>query len=325
MRTIIRIQFGSHLYGTATPASDLDFKSVFVPQARDILLQRVKGSISTKRAKAEREKNVAGDIDEEAYSLQRFLGLVAEGQTVSLDVLFAPPAAWIGTPSIEWREITDNRHRLLSRKASAFIGYARQQANKYGIKGSRVAAARHAAALIDRSIAEIGTTTKLRAIEADVRKLAAGTEHMNMVDIPQASGETLPHWEVCGRKFPFSASLKSAKETLDRLIAEYGHRALQAESQQGVDWKALSHAVRVGEQAIELLRTGHITFPLLNADHIKAIKLGERLYQDVAAEIEDLLARIEAAAAESSLPAEPDTGWIDAFVEGVYRGEVCHG
>jgi predicted nucleotidyltransferase len=45
VRTIVRIKFGSHLYGTATLASDIDYKSVFVPSATDILLQRVKGSM----------------------------------------------------------------------------------------------------------------------------------------------------------------------------------------------------------------------------------------------------------------------------------------
>jgi hypothetical protein len=41
-----------------------------------------------------------------------------------------------------------------------------------------------------------------------------------------------------------------------------------AETQEGVDWKALSHAVRVGTQALELLKTGHVTFPLPNAAHV---------------------------------------------------------
>lgn len=101
-RTIIRIQFGSHLYGTSTPTSDLDFKSVYVPNARSILLGKAKGSISVKRPKAEGEKNYAGEVDEEAYSLQRYLGLVSEGQTVALDVLFAPPQSFVDPPSKEW-------------------------------------------------------------------------------------------------------------------------------------------------------------------------------------------------------------------------------
>lgn len=36
MTTIVRVKFGSHLYGTNTPTSDLDFKSVHIPPARDI-------------------------------------------------------------------------------------------------------------------------------------------------------------------------------------------------------------------------------------------------------------------------------------------------
>jgi predicted nucleotidyltransferase len=41
VKTIVRMKFGSHLYGTEPPRSDLDFKSLFVPSARDILLQRM--------------------------------------------------------------------------------------------------------------------------------------------------------------------------------------------------------------------------------------------------------------------------------------------
>ncbi len=98
MRSIVIIKFGSHLYGTATPASDLDFKGVYIPSARDILLQRVKGSVSQHREKAEKEKNLPGEIDSDTYSLQRFLGLVAEGQTVALDMLFAPSWAMLELP-----------------------------------------------------------------------------------------------------------------------------------------------------------------------------------------------------------------------------------
>ena len=110
---------------------------------------------------------------------------------------------------------------------------------------------------------------------------------------------------------------------MQKLVDEYGQRALQAESQQGIDWKALSHAVRVGTQALELLRTGHVTFPLLNADHVRSIKKGELPYQQVSAEIEGLLEQVEEAALFSRLPEKADTEWIDNFVAEVYRREVC--
>ena len=327
-RTIVRIKFGSHLYGTSTPASDLDFKSVFVPSARDILLQRVRNSISSQRPKSEGEKNVAGEIDEEAYSFQRYLGLCAEGQTVALDVLFAPRWAMTERPSAEWIEIEQNRHLLVTRKSAAFLGYCRQQANKYGIKGSRVAAARSALELLSVAMTSHGTTAKLGEIAQSVEIITAATEHMTILDIEGATDvngirRTVRHWEVCGRKMPFTQTIKSAREVMRRIVEEYGHRAKQAENQQGVDWKALSHAVRVGTQACELLKTGHVTFPSPNRDRLVAIKCGHLPYQQVAEEIEELLAAVEREAAVSRLREDADLAWIDAFVEEVYRARVC--
>jgi RNA repair pathway DNA polymerase beta family len=323
MRNIVTIKFGSHLYGTTTPASDLDFKSVYVPSAHDILLQRVKGSINKSRQKAAKEKNLPGEIEEESYSLQRYLELLSEGQTVALDILFAPEWSMTEAPAPEWRELVDNRSRLLTRRSAAFIGYCRQQANKYGIKGFRVAAARAALVLLKGLVEEHGSTSKLAQFEAAVSQQIAGIEHMVIVDIPLANGTLIRHWDVCGRMLPFTASIKNARDIVQRLVDEYGQRALQAENQQGVDWKALSHAVRVGTQAIEFLGTGHVTFPLPNAEHVLAIKQGKVVYQDVSREIDSLLESVEAAALVSSLPETPDLQWIDDFVQRVYRAEIC--
>lgn len=327
MRTIVRIKFGSHLYGTATPASDVDFKSVFVPSARDILLQRVRATISNQRPKAEGEKNVAGEVDEQAYSLQRYLGLAAEGQTVALDVLFAPRWSMPDDPAPEWGEIERNRHRLITRKSAAFVGYCRQQANKYGIKGSRVAAAREALALLADEMERHGSTGKLAEAEGRINSLVATHEHMALLDIEGATDvtgarRTVRHWEVCNRKMPLTQTIKSAHEVMRRIVDEYGHRARQAESNQGVDWKALSHAVRVATQAIELLRTGVVEFPRPDAEHLLAIKLGKLPYQQVAEEIDDLLPAVEREADRSTLPASADLAWIDDFVATVYRSEI---
>lgn len=323
MRSIVRIKFGSHLYGTSTPQSDVDFKSVYIPDARSILLQRVRGAVNTARVKDHKEKNLPGEVEEESYSLQKYLALAAECQTVAMDVLFAPEWSMTEPPSDVWREIVANRHRFLTKRATAFVGYCRQQANKYGIKGSRVAAARAALTLLTRLVDEHGSTPKLGDYEAEIVAVVAGIEHAVLVDIPSPSGRTVRHLDICNRKMPFTSSIKNARDIVQRLVDEYGSRALQAESQQGVDWKALSHAVRVGTQAIELLRTGHITFPLRNAEHVTRIKTGGLPYQEVAAEIEGLLVRVEAESAASHLPEKPDLEWIDSFVERVHRAEIC--
>lgn len=322
MRQIFRTKFGSRLYGTSTPSSDVDFKSIFIPDGRSILLQRTKGAINDQRPKQEFEKNVAGEVEEERFSLQRYLGLLAEGQTVALDCLFAPEWAWTDDPTWEWQEIVDNRDRLLTKKSKAFIGYAQKQSAKYGIKGSRVAAAREALRLLKLAEDFYGAHTKMEEMSATILEKTATIEFMAVVPQTMPNGGVVQHWEVCGRKMPFTSSIKNGREIMQKLVDEYGKRALQAESNQGVDWKALSHAVRVGHQALELLQTGKITFPLPNREHVLAIKLGQFDYSAVAAEIEDLLPRIEAAAKASSLRDEPDYQWIDDFVAAAHRTEV---
>ncbi len=323
MRKLVTIKFGSHLYGTTTPSSDLDFKSVYIPSARDILLQSVKGSINKSRKKAEKEKNLPGEIEEESYSLQKYLELASQGQTVALDILFAPEWSMIEPPTAEWREVLNNRTRLLSTKSAVFISYCQKQAAKYGIKGSRVAAARIALRVLNALVYLHGSTPKLGQFESEIAGASSCNEHMTMTDISLPNGTTVRHWDVCGRKMPFTASIKNARDVTQRLVDEYGQRALAAETNQGIDWKALSHAVRVGTQAIELLQTGNITFPLPNAAHVLAIKTGQLSYQEVSAEIEQLLAAIETEAQTSALPAEPDREWMTDFIVQTYRAEVC--
>jgi hypothetical protein len=327
MRKIVQCRFGSHLYGTNTPLSDIDIKSVYIPSADDIVLQKVKGSISVKRNKLIGEKNFAGEIDEEIYSLQKFFQLVSEGQTVALDLLFSNSESWIShTP--EWLEIIANRHRLITRKSEAFIGYCRQQAKKYGIKGSRVAAAREVLNYLKSCSNEyLGLNSKLirwsNSIDEFV-SLSSNKEFINIVEIEQNSGTKTTFLDVCGRKLSYTASLKNAIEVVQRLVDEYGQRALQAESNQGIDWKSLSHAVRIGQQAVELFQTKNITFPRPNADFLLKIKKGELPYVQVAEIIENLFEEVEETARNSDFPEDVDKEWIVKFVYSKYMASITY-
>ncbi len=317
--------FGSRLYGTATPTSDIDKKTVVLPTGRDIVLQRAKQVNSQQRPKAEFEKNVAGEVEEEAFSLQKYLHLLSEGQTVALDMLFTPSEHWLMTPDPIWFEILANKDRLVTSKAAAFVGYCRQQANKYGVKGSRVAAARNALALLTDSISFHGNKTKIETISLLIDTvISQNLEYMKLVDIDQPNSGPIRHWEICGRKLPFNSSLKNGFEIISKLLNEYGNRTLKAEQEGGVDWKAMSHAVRIADEAIELLTTGHITFPLKRVNHILDIKTGKLTFHEVAEEIESLLEVVEKAQETSFLPENPDYEWIDDFVYKVYRERVLN-
>ena len=324
MRTLMRVKFGSHLYGTETAESDTDYKSVHVPDADSILLQRVQPVVSrsTKQNHGEGVRNTAADVDDESYALHRYLQLLAEGQTVALDMLFTP-LHMLDTVTPEWNYIRHYRQCLLTKKSTAFVGYCRTQANKYGIKGSRVAAAKKAAEFFAACVSDCGPATRLEEICATLYKtlIDDADEHTAIVqggkpDRPET------YFECCNRKVSFGNTVKAAYEVYARIYEEYGSRARMAESSEGVDWKALSHAVRVGEEALELLTTKHITFPLRDATSILAIKCGQVPYADVAARIENLLEQVDAAAKASKLPDTVDSAFIDDIVIKVYGKEV---
>jgi hypothetical protein len=323
MTVVVAMQFGSHLYGTATPNSDHDYKVVYLPPARDILLQRVTNTSWRRPEKDPTAKNSPGDHDEEAYALHHYVKLLGEGYTGAIDMLFAPDAAMLQTPARVWRIIQRNKERFLSRKAAGFVSYCQQQANKYGIKGSRMHAVRVILTWFDTAIARYGPHAKLQVAAEQLPEFleAQKLEHTRLIELDNR-GLKEWHLECCGKKAPFLTSLKETRAIFQRIFDTYGERARLAERNEGVDWKALSHAVRVGHEALALLQTGGIEFPLSNAGHLLRIKRGELPYKVVAGEIELLLQLVTEAQAGSVLPEEPDYNFMDMVVEDAYRARV---
>ena len=316
MQEIVRIKFGSHLYGTNTPASDLDFKSVYIPDGKQVLLQKVKEVVSTNTKKDNLQKNSNTDIDIEQISLQKYLNLVLEGQTVALDILFAPSWAHVGSTSWIWNEIVANKSRLITKKYMSFVGYCRTQANKYGIKGSRMAAAKAASEGLAKFGAQMGTV-RLSDWRSDIEALCKShPEFIKIVtQLDRSTGKDAEYFEVCDRKTPMNASIKTAWHCYSNLYNEYGARARAAETNEGIDWKALSPADRIGEQAVELLQPGNVIFLRENAADLLAIKLGNYGYGVVASRIETLLEQIESEASRSGLRDTPDVEWVEQFIE----------
>lgn len=332
MNKIVEIKFGSHLYGTNTPASDLDFKAIYIPEARDIVLGKYKKTIAKSRPKAECERNNKDDVDMEMFSLDRFLELLCEGQTVALDILFAPNDSYTSyTPEgmALMAHIYNNRELLLTRNVNAFVGYARQQAAKYGIKGSRMDALKRTMEVLERMS---HPHDKLSSYEDMIHNLISETkglvslEKTALVEICMLKGPTglvdQPHLHINGRFIPFHATVKWAKEVVGKMLEGYGNRAKKAHLEGGIDWKALSHAVRVNGEAMELLKTNYITFPRPDAAILKDIKTGQIPYEQVAEMIEQGLADLYTAHDVSKLRDEPDYEFVNDLIYEIYSDVV---
>jgi predicted nucleotidyltransferase len=139
MRIIVKMKFGAHLYGTATSDSDLDYKGIFLPTKEQLLLGCVPKSHNYSTGK-DYSRNTKNDVDTELYSLHYFIKLACAGQTVAMDMLHAPDSMILKKSKI-WEEIVKNKQKFYTKNLKSFIDYARRQASKYGIKGSRINAA----------------------------------------------------------------------------------------------------------------------------------------------------------------------------------------
>lgn len=315
---------GSHLYGTDTPDSDADYKGIVIPPAKELLLgTRPHGSYSHSTKEGSSAKNTKSDVDTELFTLQAFFRSCAEGQTFATELLFAPDRFTIQTTPL-WEDIRARKHMLIHKNIKAYFGYARQQAAKYGIKGSRVAAVRAALEFLKqyKTSATLDMISRDLEILVDTQTAGDGERWIGFTEIDVKGKPTL-HFEVCNRKLPMHTKVGYAISVYQKVFDEYGQRALLAEKNEGIDWKAMSHAVRVGGQAIELLRYGHIILPRPEAPLLLDIKQGKRPYKEVADLIEQRLAEIIEAEKISSLPDSLNMTYWNEFLLQVYGHEVA--
>lgn len=109
---VVKMQFGSHVYGTKLPTSDLDFKAVHIPPADDILLGRALETINVQTKPAGVMKNGPEDVDFESFALKKYMRLLLDGQTVALSMLFTPER-WLIESSPLWDEIREMKEHWL--------------------------------------------------------------------------------------------------------------------------------------------------------------------------------------------------------------------
>jgi len=298
MKILIKAVAGSHLFGTNTPSSDMDYKGVFLPEAEDILLGKFDQTIH-QHTNNTGSKNTKDDVDIEFYSLDKFLKMLYQGQTVAWELLFTPDHMIIEKHPL-WDDIRYQAPRLVNKKVDAFIGYCKQQAHKYGVRGSRMEA-------VSKSIEILMCHQCYGAIlteEIMDEIIESKIEHVEKyLDIHNKQ-----MINICGKKFGIGTPILYVLHPLEKYYAEYGERSKLARQNQGIDWKALSHAVRVCMQAISLLSTGKIELPMKegNVTLLKDIKAGKLSFDEVANLIEQYQDDMMRAKEESTLPEEPN-------------------
>jgi hypothetical protein len=302
MKIIVKMKFGAHLYGTETLESDLDYKGIFLPTKEELLLGRVPKCYNYSTGEDDL-RNTKEDIDFELYSLHYFLKLACDGQTVAMDMLHAPEKMILEKSRI-WGEIFRNKQRFYTKNLKSFIDYARRQASKYGIKGSRI----NAALQVLEILKDEDPSKKMKTVWDQLPRV----EHCYDIS-PDPNG--MRQFQVCGKSFQESATIGYVIPIIKKFYDEYGRRAKLAAKNQNIDWKAVSHALRAAYQTKEILTENTITFPLRNADFLRKVKQGTLDYlTEVGPELETLMEEVERLALASNLPDTVDQKFWDQFI-----------
>ncbi len=308
MELIIKSIFGSHLYGTNTENSDTDYKGIYLPSKKDCYLNNVKNTIQTKTNND--GKNSKDDIDEEIFSLQYFMKLAINGEMIVLDLLHTPDNLIIQSSDI-WKELRNNRSKFYSKNMAGYLGYIRKQTLQYGIKGERLL-------VIEELLKFLNTHNQENKLLSVWNDLPIN-QYCKYVDNPKE--KRWRHYECCGKMLQETMTIRYSKDIIEKLYNSYGERAQKAKLNEGVDWKAVSHAFRAGLQLKEILITNDLIYPLKDAKFITDIKTGKYHYLNdcIGEKLEQLLFDIEELVKNSSLPNEVDKQWLDDFILNVYK------
>lgn len=327
MKKVCNMVHGSHLYGLNTERSDMDYKGVFMPAVDDLILGTASHEVRHSTG-AEHAKNTSDDVDTVYYSLQKFIKMACDGETIAIDMLHCNDKNLLETSPV-WKEIVENRHRFYTKNMKAFLGYCRKQAAKYGVRGSRLKAMEDVLEYLKSELAMHGDQTpELRMnstprIELTLKMIA--NEHSKYVKVVDSfyKGEKKVERkvvEVCEAKYDFTTSVQYVVTALQKKFDSYGHRAQQAKNNEGIDWKAMSHALRAGLQLKEIYETGDLKYPLKDREFLLKVKNGELDFTTVVSPaLEDVIDEVERLAAASTLPDAVDRKFWDDFVVRIYK------
>lgn len=336
MRELFKTPFGSRLYGTFTESSDYDWKIVHLPELRDLLIHNDGFKNKFYSTSSKEYKNTSDDTDTEYIALQTLARDVIKGQAYAIEVAFAikqmhriDGAEVYGSQVLHIVDETpvcdhEIRHFVnellefyLTSQMSGMVGYAYHQAKLYSAKGDRLNFLRDVQDVLLDAIANgqgdttiHNLTTNETRVGWDFRSALVELEKQH----PEWFEYKAIHIDETKNKY---YSLKLFKKTylgtskilhvsriLDKAIAAYGSRANQAAINEGHDWKALSHAVRVTYQAIELLEQCTLSLPLRSeyVAVLKAIKAGSVDFDKVQALLEANVDLIDSLKETTELP-----------------------
>lgn len=292
---ILEIKVGSHLYGTDTPTSDLDYSGIFLPTKELVFgFQQVEEVNLSIIDKDEAGKNTQNAIDRKLYEFRKFVKLAIENNPNIIEQLF------VNEPNII--DINDAGRALLAQKdkfphlglIKKFKGYAFSQKHKMIIR-----------------------TDKFHELGNALNYLKGYTRQKDL--LIELKNKFLPFMKftndycvIGDLNLQKGIYVKKAVNMIEERLSKVGNRKSLI-TKYGFDTKFASNLIRLILEGKELVSTGKIVFPLSYKDTLLEIKQGQWTIKEVLDYAEQLEAEMDKAAKQSDLPSNPRHDEIETF------------
>lgn len=304
-----KVLHGSKLYRLDNPASDTDYKGVFLPALRDCVLFRAQHNSQSK------EGTGSEKTEFEQFSLQDFLRFASNGEDVAITMLTAKDGDVIEDSEI-FSYLRANRKMFYTKHMRGQMGYAKGQALKYCLRADRMECVEKVIAVLE-GIQKRGVTRLLQCWD----ELPDGQHIRRYVSDNNRDSLDKRVYEVVGKGLSATISPEYALEILRNTRESYGARVKNAKAMGGKDMKAISHSFRVGYQLKHIFEDGDFSFPLPETDLIRAVKEGRLNYvgDKLDEKLNDLMSKVEDLSEKSNLPNKVDHNFVDQIVLKAYN------
>jgi hypothetical protein len=311
MSILLKTLYGSSLYGTRTSESDTDYRGIYLSPLNDCLLNRIKDTVTDPT-----------EEDTQLFSLQYYLALAAQGQSIAIELLAAPDSAIVAT-SPTWEYLRANRKRFFTRNMHSFLGYAKSMSGKYSSRIDRLNETEIILSFLRKYSTGGGWDRPYRFNDGKRLTDVWGElpESPNAVKTinERNMNEDKRIYVVCGRELQATVTIGHAYTIVKSVYDSYGERVRKAKDG-NLDFKALAHAYRVAYQALEIVMTGDLIYPLCRADYLRDMRLGrfDFIKEGLDAKLDDLINEVQAKMDASDLPDKVDGAWLDNVVLEAY-------
>lgn len=284
-KVIMKSIYGSHLYGTSTPTSDMDYKQIHMNPLDLILIGKDKGCFNQNTNNSGR--NTKDDVDFESKELRTFIWSALEGQTFAWDLLYTPDHLILETSEL-WEEIVSLREKLLTNNIKPFLGYVHSMSGKYSNKAIKynelkkfieIAETINQKETLRDSIHIIGDLSAFKYFKYEYKELGKN------------QGENYLH-SPDGSSFPESRQWDEVLPVLKNKFESFGQRVQNAAATSATDYKSLMHGMRIAWMLEDHLLQ-QIQFPSRRVQDLIDIRAGkytrEYLEEWISSEIERIL------------------------------------